>query len=186
MTATGRLMLLLLVTGLFVQVWSEDSRQAAERRVARLSTHQPRVVVQRLPDQLPQPRYNLIAHSPTGATQTESLLPKAWRLRNCPCPVPTHVTAGTYRVVDNVGQVGLLDVTNEELAFLGLPTDVTPLDLYSQASGTSQWFFIRLRSATTDATTTAIGPNDAPVVVTTLPDSERRRFNRKFDFTGYR
>ena len=185
MTATGRLMFLLLVTGLFVRVWSEDSRQATERRVARVRANKAHAVVQRLPDRLPQPRYNITAHSPIEPAQVESLLPKPWRLANCPCPVPKHLTAGTYRVVDNVGQVGLLDVTNEDLAFLGLPADATPLDIYSQTSGTTQWFFIRLRSVTTDATTTAVVPNDTPVIITSLPDSERRRFNRKFDFTGY-
>lgn len=185
MTATGRLMFLLLVTGLFVQVWSEDSRQATERRVARVRAHRAHLVVQRLPDRLPQPRYNITANSPIEPAQVESLLPKPWRLANCPCPVPKHLTAGTYRVVDNVGQVGLLDVTNEELAFLGLPTDPPPLNFYSQTSGATQWYFIRLRSATTDASTAAVDSNEVPVVITSLPESERRRFNRKFDFTGY-
>ncbi|MBI5759184.1 MAG: hypothetical protein HZA46_11765 [Planctomycetales bacterium] len=186
MTATGRLMFLLLVTGLFVQVWSEDSRQAAERRVARLRTHKAHVVVQRMPERLPLLRYNIAVNSPIEKAQSESLPPQTWRLASCPCPLPTHLTAGTYRVVDNVGQVGLLDVTNEELAFLGLPTDVTSLDIYSQTSGTTQWYFIRLKSAATGATTVAVESNDVPVVITNLPDTERRRFNRKFDFTGYR
>jgi len=185
MTATGRLMFLLLVTGLFVQVWSEDSRLATERRLARVRHRNAHVVVQPLPDRLPQPRFNITGNSPIEPVQNESLLPKPWRLANCPCPIPANLTAGTYRVVDNVGQVGLLDVTNAELAFFGLPTDATPLDIYSQTSGTTQWFFIRLRSATPDATTAAASPDDSPVVITSLPDSERRRFNRKFDFTGY-
>jgi hypothetical protein len=185
MTATGRLMFLLLVTGLFVRVWSEDSRLAAERRVARVRDHKAHVVVQILPDRLPQARYNITANSPIEPVQVESLLPKPWRLANCPCPVPRHLTAGTYRVVDNLGQVGLLDVTNEELAFLGLPTDANPLDIYSQTSGAMQWFFIRLRSDTTGTSNAAVDSNDVRMVITSLPDSERRRFNRKFDFTGY-
>jgi hypothetical protein len=87
--------------------------------------------------------------------------------------------------VDNAGQVGLLDITNDDLAFHGFPVEADSLDCYTMSAGSERWYFIRLRSASAAAGDSSAPPIAPPVVIDTLPDHERRRFNRKFDFTGY-
>lgn len=186
MTATGRLLFLLLVTGLFIRVWSEDTREVTERRLARVRARNAHVVVYRVPDRLPEPTLKVTsANSRAERGAVESPLPKLWRITNCRCPLPIGLTAGTFRVVDDVGQVGVLEVTNDDLAFFGLPTDFPRLDFHTRSTGTGTWYFIRLRSATSDVTTAVMTPDETPVTIGSLPYSERRRFNRKFDFTGY-
>jgi hypothetical protein len=185
MTATGRLLFLLVVTGLFVRIWTEDAHATQERRLARVRARQSLSVAHRLPESLPQPLFNVTAISPAAKRPIDAVPPAAWSLSTCPLAAPMGITAGTYRVVDNAGQVGLLEVTTDDLAFHSFPADLQPLDCYTMSSGSARWFFIRLQSASTELTAPVATPIEPPVVIGTLPDHERRRFNHKFDFTGY-
>src|SRR5262245_51950115 len=109
MNLNGRLMLLLVVTGLFMRAWGGSGRtdralahssrrgttQAASRaaKTARIR----RVTV--------PPRQTPVTVHPVKSTDGEH-----WTTWNCPVALPSGMIAGTYRVVSDRGRVATIVV----------------------------------------------------------------------------
>jgi hypothetical protein len=207
MSINGRVLLLVLATGLFIRVWMVNNRA----RLRNLSPARPQVAI-RLPPPDPTPKArarDLVVRPVSIVSQpadpvdeafrnpisvfcipgfSPATLEESWTEANCPIPLPAGIGNGTYRVVDDTGRVARLEIAPPAVVISGADTPVAKPELCMTTIGSTRWYFIRLRQ-----------PVIAELPVVPLPEepayssaghsatgTEHPVFtNRKFDFTGY-
>jgi hypothetical protein len=142
MKINGRLLLLAVVTGLFMRIWSETgARHAADQ----LSKVQPAPVTVSLPISGDESS----AHgSPSDSQLTAALpafdpsvQPQEWTPATAPILLPQGLSAGTWRVVDDTGRVARL-----ELPVGDFPVDQLQAEFHATTIDGQRWYFIRLSS----------------------------------------
>jgi hypothetical protein len=138
-----QVVLLSVVLTAFVGLWSND--QPGERVVA-VST----------PTQSYSPMVPMSA-APTDATMrftSESVTPLEVS------KLPPGIAAGTYQVVNHLGDVNTLTIS---ISDLGQQESQDPRDLYLLNENSQRWYFIRIDEAVVQQTKTAVIP-DGPVL----------------------
>jgi hypothetical protein len=150
----GRALLLLITTGLFVRVWSDNARPYSEQPQRRPQSvaegfHRAEHIVRRAPiyaQRVPAGHELALAKATTG-TPTE---PVIWRAATAPIPLPAGIAPGAYRVASDAGQVALLTIDtrpNAPQALSDARQNAQPAassEFYVVTYGQSRWYFIRL------------------------------------------
>jgi hypothetical protein len=185
MTINGRLLLLVVATGLFVRVWTANDR-ARPRAHLRTPDRNSGMVTGPYPDCIGR-----LDKVPTVAVpvtkESVRYVEESWTANDCPIPLPVGVAPGSYRVVDDTGRVAHLEVASPDDINQTASALVANPEFYVLADASSRWYFIRLREPV---------PSDPDIPAAqafavngsgpgTLGMSHRPFINRKFDFTGY-
>ena len=181
MAINGHLVLLIIVTGLFVRLWSSNDRHGPD-----LSWRGPnRAVVTKAP---PQPQAPIdqtpVRHiSNIQSSHSELAVEEIWNRSNCPLPLPAGLSAGEYRVVNDAGRMArlVLDSSSQPTESNGISADLQTVNV-----GNQRWYFIRLQTAVAVERSNISVDEQANNVPNPI-DAEPIRVaaNRKFDFTGY-
>lgn len=143
MKINGRLLLLAVVTGLFMRIWSETGARSGSDRVAVVrpapaAVSLPQPVVETT-DRPVEPDLKVTAAVPTVEL---SLQHEDWTPHSAPIALPQGLSAGTWRVVDDTGRVARLE----------LPVGQFPVHQQQQTEfhvttiDGQRWYFIRLNS----------------------------------------
>ncbi len=192
MRINGRLLLLLVVTGLFVRVWATNDR-ARGRSKPPARNH----VTYRMPPPDPAPQVgavsapvkDVVVRPVVATTKPMSSMEETWTETNSPIPLPTGIGTGIYRVVDDTGRVARLVVAPP--AFPTQEAVAAAPDFLMTTSGAARWYFIRLPAAV-EPPLVVQSPelpfeDFTPVSVENSASGDERPLcmNRKFDFTGY-
>jgi hypothetical protein len=178
----SRVMLLVLVTGLFVGIWGSTDRagrQLAGRHARKSSELQPRLVSEeRFVEQL------------SSEATSDVIAPTATSYGRI--PLPADITPGDYLVIDNHGNVTPLSLGASDLQYQ-LSPELVESDAYLVRKGADRWHFVRLDAAVKPEVELPTTSDEVPMPVF-CDDPEQRqadqdanlyRANRKFDFTGY-
>ncbi|MGQ0636337.1 MAG: hypothetical protein ACT4QC_17130 [Planctomycetaceae bacterium] len=166
MNINGRLLLLLVVAGLFVRVWGANqpryNRYATYARLQySLPRHEPRPVAIRRP-QIAVDRVAL-RHIDNGLGAEE-----LWNPSNCPIPLPAGLAGGAYRAASDSGRVARLELPDPSLSAQTLADQPVAgdaaADFVSFNVGNVRWYLIRLNVdsiAAQEPETSPARPNDA-------------------------
>lgn len=184
MKINGRLLLLLVVTGLFIRVWTANDRNRSRvlprtRSQAAANFSHPR--------EWPAGRRGLSGSARVISTgHARPAAEEVWTERTCPIPLPSGLAGGPYRVVDDAGRVARLEVSEAGAGSSALQTPA-PTDFVMSSVGERRWYFIRLRAnaASVPAATAELTAPTIPAATPTAGGEQRPFANRKFDFTGY-
>ncbi|MSR57980.1 MAG: hypothetical protein EXS05_09930 [Planctomycetaceae bacterium] len=184
MTINGRLLLLAVVIGIFVRLWTPQSAprlRPVTRSRPGIAQHAPTLVaVVRVVPELPS------LENP--ATSPSTTVEVHWTSATCPIALPAGIARGHYRVVNAAGQVARLTVSSDRESETTEPP-VATMEFYVTGVGQQRWYFIRLQSNDTDSATAAVEtpkPVPEPASEGSPPFTNRKLLtNRKFDFTGY-
>jgi hypothetical protein len=181
MTINGRLLLLVVATGVFVRVWSAND-QSRSRPVMRT---QSQTAVACPPNPEPVTSGTAAMYQPVSATvSVAATAEEAWTVADCPIPLPAGITAGSYRVVDDTGRVARIEIGMSDSPVADVNLREVPAGFHVSSVGARRWYFIRLQTPT--ATEMSAALLDASSDAARETASEPCRFqNRKFDFTGY-
>jgi hypothetical protein len=170
MTINGRLLLLVVVLGLFIRVWKTNEHPRM-RPAARSRIH----TNQSLPSNAAAP--------PDGSTRVTRVIDRRiddalveaerWTATTCPIPLPAGIAPGAYRVVSDSGRVAALTVALSETWAAVTPIPTAPPELLTTVVSDERWYWIRLvnepvRSDVAKASEEAITPT--------------KNSRRKFDF----
>lgn len=181
MNINGRLLLLLVVVGLFVRIWKTNEHPRS-RPFERSRSHAAERV---LPVPVTTAAAAQVAIPVTNrAIATEqAAIEEFWNADSAPIPLPADIAAGEYRIVSDSGRVGRLTIQAD-----AAPREGT-IEMFSVVDRNERWYLIRLRS---DNTTVQIsGANDtaavadAPIAPEFAPEMEVQLPHRKYDFSGY-
>jgi hypothetical protein len=180
MKLNPRLLLLLVMLGLFVRVWNAN----APRRRGTISATGVTPTGFRDSSRPFSWRNDRIDRSPSD--DRSSVHEERWTLVTCPVSIPTMLPAGIYRAASSRGRIARLEVPFS--AQHGAARGVSSPFEVSTPQG-ERWFVIRLESGldqvaseeTADVASSGFLPGvlDIPIG-TQIPFA-----NRKFDFTGY-
>jgi hypothetical protein len=207
MNINGRLLLLVVATGLFVRVWMVNDRPRSRNHAPmrtqtaiRMPPPDPTLavrageVVARPISIVSQPAVPVerplsTPHSPFRFRSfLPALVEETWTESNCPVPLPAGICSGVYRVADDTGRVARLVIAVSTAVTVDAVAPVVDPDLYMMTVGSSRWYFIRLQQMSV-AELPAVPPPDQPArEFTVLSATGQDRpwcTNRKFDFTGY-
>jgi hypothetical protein len=207
MSTNGRLLLLVLVTGLFIRVWMVNNRTrqrnlpATRSQVAiRLPPPDPTEAA-RARDLVVRP-VSMVRQSVDPADEafrppisifripgfSPASMEETWTEANCPIPLPAGIGNGSWRVVDDTGRVARLEVASVSSENLGTDARVVEPDFCMTSVGSKRWYFIRLRQPVIAEQPAVPLPEDPAYGANahSATGAERPLFmNRKFDFTGY-
>jgi hypothetical protein len=185
MTINGRLLLLVVATGLFVRVWTANNRprpRAPFRTPDRISG----MVTGPYPDS--GARLDIVPTVAVSVT-TESMrfAEENWTANDCPIPLPVGLAAGAYRVVNDSGRVAHLEIAPSGAVNQSASAPVANPEFYVLTEGSSRWYLIRLReSVASQPEIPAPGALEVNGSGSgTFGLCHRPFTNRKFDFTGY-
>jgi len=207
MSTNGRLLLLVLVTGLFVRVWMVNSRTrprilpATRSQVAiRLPPPDPTeaarardVVVRPVSivrqsvdpvDEVFRPPISIFRIPGFSPTATEEI----WTEANCPIPVPFGIGNGSWRVVDDTGRVARLEIASSSAVNPATGAPVVEPEFCATSDGSTRWYFIRLHQPVIAELPVVPLPEEPACSSNTHSATAAGRplfTNRKFDFTGY-
>jgi hypothetical protein len=185
MMINGRLLLLVVATGLFVRVWTANDRprpRAPFRSPDRISG----MVTGPHPDSVAR-RDSTTTVAVSLTTESARRAEENWTANDCPIPLPVGLAGGSYRVVNDSGRVAHLEVAPSAAMNLTARAPVADPEFYVVADASSRWYFIRLReSVASEPETPACEALDADGSGSPAYGVCHRPFiNRKFDFTGY-
>lgn len=186
MKINARLILMMVVIGLFVRVWKtnehprtrpvERSRHQAAEKVVK-----PAIVAA----EVEQPALTVSAK----VTRDEPIaIEELWTVESSPIPLPAGMAEGSYRAVSDSGRIARLVIAgNESSREIETATPVT--ELLTLVVRGERWYLVRLKTEPT-AKRAALVPSattsDAtPIEPLLAPSDELPTGNRKFDFTGY-
>jgi hypothetical protein len=205
MNINGRLLLLVVATGLFVRIWMVNNRPRT------CSPTRPHVAIH-MPPPDPTPRasanevvvrpVSIVSEPPEPAENTFSTrhsalhtrrfspaaLEETWTESTCPIPLPAGIESGIYRVADNTGRVARLEITAPVATAQDARGPVVESELYLTTAGSSRWYFIRLHDLSIAALPSMPVPDQPAVDLVAQSDTGEERplcTNKKFDFTGY-
>jgi len=90
------------------------------------------------------------ARRQAGERQSEDQIPlnDLWIFGRCDVPLPPDIAEGRYRAVSTAGEVRIVELTDEELAYHGIPAAAPRREFYSAGEGNCRWYFVRLTPAT--------------------------------------
>jgi len=140
MKINGRLLLLAVVTGLFMRIWSEAG---LHREVGTPGTQRTvSAAVSALPAApVPSPVIASLL-SKTAPAGDQAGQAEEWIGRSAPIALPQGLTAGTWRVVDDTGRVARLELPEGQFpAHEGQQSEFHVASIEGQ-----RWYFIRLNS----------------------------------------
>ena len=143
MKINGRLLLLAVVTGLFMRIWSETGARPGSDRVSvvrptPVAVSRPLPVVE-TPERSAETRVQETCALPSIDPSVQH---EEWTLHTAPISLPQGLSAGTWRVVDDTGRVARLE----------LPVGQFPVHQLQQTEfhvttiEGQRWYFIRLNS----------------------------------------
>jgi hypothetical protein len=138
---TGRIALLLIVTGVFIVAWSEDSRESTSARKNGSGLQQPS---QPTDDSTMRP---LTIHR-SDRSGTNAILSIHGRGQSSTTPLPRGIASGTYMVVDNLGRTSQRVVSSAEVDSLA-KNSAPALDHYFVKIGSERWHYIRIDADST-------------------------------------
>lgn len=190
MTINGRLILLVIATGLFIHVWTTNDRSSRPRS---RTVSKARISAQHSaspPNPAPPTLVRAVASQPVWAVSSQIDLPEeTWTETACPIEMPAGIGPGAYRVVDDRGRVALLEIGSTDSR--PRETISSQPESYLMTAGARWWYFVRLQewielpppeSSGASDETTAVTQEGNP---TTSDDSPALFNNRKFDFGRY-
>ena len=209
MTINGRLLLLILVTGLFVRVWTANDRSQASRKaqISHATTPEQTAGDLSLGRTGPAPCETLavaleagrnrdaVASRPAQLTMPASgriaAIEESWTDATCPIPLPEDIAAGSYRIVDDAGRVARLEVSTEAAFKVNGGKSFHPPELSIVTWENRRWFFVRLQTPPAEARARSASLTEAhrsagqSRSLALLPLRQPLFSRRKFDFTGY-
>ena len=184
MTINGRLLLLVVATGLFVRVWMANDRPRS-RAYRRMPDRISALVTGPHPDSTGR-WHSAATVAMTKAPHSAGCGEERWTAHDCPIALPAGIAAGTYRVVADSGRVARLDY-ERALAGTDEGTTVANPEFYVIVDGSHRWYIIRLKETTTAQPDFTV-PEAVDVYGSAVAEhslNHREFANRKFDFTGY-
>ena len=138
-----QVVLLSVVLAAFVGLWSNDQPGAhLETNPTQLESYSPAGPMSAAPTHS--------NHQFTADTAEAMSVPK----------LPTGIAAGTYQVVNHLGDVKTVTIS---ISNLGQKETSVPRDLYILNESHQRWYFIRIDEAAVEQTKTAVIP-DGPVL----------------------
>lgn len=190
MTINGRLILLVIATGLFIRVWTTNdrasrprSRTVSKTRISAQHSASP-------PNPAPTALVRGVSSMPVSVESSRIGSPEeTWTERACPIDLPAGISPGAYRVVDDSGRVARLEIGAPDSG----PRETNPAQAenYITTAGVRWWYFIRLREWIELPPPASSGASDETAAATpeasssSSVDSSARFNNRKFDFGRY-
>lgn len=184
MTINGRLLLLVVVTGLFIRVWTTNHSprwSARNRSQAAAKVWLPQ----------PAPRAsdrNVAVRRVSITTRSPETVEETWTLTICPIPLPDGIAGGVYRVVDDTGRMARLEIAPSLASAKDASAPGLAPDFYVTTVAARRWYFIRLQTPADQPVVVAVPEVLQPVedgVVPSTASNSTLFSNRKFDFTGY-
>lgn len=128
-----RVLLLLVVTGLFASAWNSDRPATASPRLA--------ADIRQLPE---RPSVTDVVHGMLVVAEVGRAVSVSAEFDVAVVMLPELISAGTYRVVDAQGRVAWMSIpedNNPERAA------TEPQPIYSTESASGHWYFIRVEAA---------------------------------------
>jgi hypothetical protein len=190
MTINGRLILLVIATGLFIHVWTTNDRSSRPRSRTVSKT---RISAQHStspPNPVPTAPVRAVSSQPDLVVSSRIVpLEETWTETTCPIELPAGITSGTYRVVDDSGRVARLEIGGAD--FGPRETISTQSESYIMTAGARWWYFVRLQEWIELPPPGSSGASDEAAAETpetrstTSVDSPAFFNNRKFDFGRY-
>lgn len=186
MKFNARLILMMVVIGLFVRVWKtnehprtrpvERSRHQAAEKVVK-----PAIVAA----EVEQPAMTVSAK----VTREEHIaIEELWTAESSPIPLPEGIAEGSYRAVSDSGRIARLVITGNESS-RGNETTAALTELLTLVVGGERWYLLRLKTEPaakrTDLVPDAATSDVTPIEPLIAPSNDLPEGNRKFDFTGY-
>lgn len=186
MTINGRLLLLVVATGLFVRVWTVNDRAARGLNPSRSSRQVVRNDTQVSPATFAVAR-RVACRSISSTVLSTPSPEEAWTSTSCPIPLPAGVISGAYRVVNDMGRVARLDIAPSLAPVQNASAPVMAPEFYVTTIGSRRWYFIRLQLPVDQQPTVQLpdvaqkDSDHSPAAIQIVSPCT----NRKFDFTGY-
>ncbi|MGE3314182.1 MAG: hypothetical protein AB7O26_03625 [Planctomycetaceae bacterium] len=85
-----------------------------------------------------------IIRTPTNKTESDEIpMDTLWMFGDTDVTLPRDIVAGTYRAVNNRGQVRIIELNEEKLAYHGILAGAPRRDLYVMDDENGRWYFIR-------------------------------------------
>lgn len=147
-----RIALLILVTGSFASLWSNDQPdQIAE-------SHRSSQTIESPEDRgYDDPVPDLVAEPVPAAQEFAAATSSRPDVRVLMIPLPENITEGRYLIADRFGRSVIRTVSPEDVIQHALPQRAKIADHYDVTIGTARWHYIRLDSSV--PTQLAINPD---------------------------
>lgn len=162
----GRLLMLMLATGLFMAGWSSGNPPTAVAHRSHVvgwavptnacSQNTESVPGQELP-RIDDDKSMTTTQRDVTRSESRTLgsANSVWTAANCPAPLPAGISPGLYRVVSSTGCLGTLELTvnddccqgNTAAGTLTVPSRTeseTEDELFITVAGSCRWYFIRM------------------------------------------
>ncbi|MDG2127689.1 MAG: hypothetical protein P8K08_06820 [Fuerstiella sp.] len=134
----ARVLLLVLITGLFMAAWDGDQAamhaaiaRRTQQRAAAVAAIEPAVERGQTAAEIPKHSLTVLKTEESGPSAPEETR----------VPLPIEIAAGRYQAVDQFGQTRLLDVSEDEAT----GQNVRDFYLVDAADGT-RWYLIRIKA----------------------------------------
>lgn len=178
-----RAVLLILVVGVFMTIWSEDHNRPEPQRAGKTlqpsRTHtstrkagptQPALepvagARQAVSVEPAVPGVEALRPAESGRQVGQAFQPAESGRREClPHVLPFTIVPGEYRVVCSDGRVWTLMLTDDDLRANGIPrAPDAPLDVYEFCEGPLRWYFIRIQMPRPGSNPPQFAADRAPV-----------------------
>lgn len=187
MKINGRLLLLAVVTGLFIRIWSGTDRSHTspgpqQRRqqpvvAAREATLRSNIgaverdhaIAQSAPGELNRPRTESSVTTLESKKQQIVEQAESWTESSAPIPLPAELSSGAWRVVDDTGRVARLEIDRDDVVAWD------DAEFHTSRIQGRRWYFIRLNS--TDRTV-KVAPLAKPLALANRPDEQTNPIER--------
>ncbi|MCY2963686.1 MAG: hypothetical protein NT069_08570 [Planctomycetota bacterium] len=153
MKINGRLLLLAVVTGLFMRLWTSVDRGRVTENAGRSHQSVPAETVvadsQSLQIESAPPVSTVTARGSEVSTVVSEVVSRPvdrdenWTEQSAPIPLPPALTAGSWRVVDDTGRVARLEINRQDEAMIASQDE----EFHATQINGRRWYFIRLNSA---------------------------------------
>lgn len=153
---TLRITLLVLATGLFALIWTNDRPAPKTRQAAPLaqSTQRAELGAVVSSDGTANAGTQIEEMKGQAVSHFEPVLPmpvvpqdEAWMFNDCQMPLPEGIVPGEYRAVSHTGIVREFKLTLEDLkTYRGGNARFQTRDIYQSETETHRWYFIRVQT----------------------------------------
>lgn len=167
MNINGRLLLLAVVAGLFIRIWSGGDHTRNRHLVARqqrpalvrtvsVLRNAPGITTETVGLGVDAP---IVAESPSVDSLGTVEKAESWTEEAAPIAIPADLVPGTWRIVDDSGRVARITLTREAVASNAGTESQFQVTLINGR----RWYFIRIQNAATVSPTPELVP-DRPIV----------------------
>ncbi len=153
MKINGRLLLLAVVTGLFMRLWTSVDRGRVTETLSRTHQSVPAETVVADSHSIQTESAPSVSAVTAGEPEVSTVVGEVvsrpldrdenWTAQSAPIPLPPALTAGSWRVVDDTGRVARLEISRPDEASIANQDG----EFHTTQINGRRWYFIRLNSA---------------------------------------